>query len=160
VCVTQTITLASLNGPAATIILGAPDVVSGGLGAQAVRGVWMDAGVLIGFTISNGHTATAGNDYLDRAGGGIGAFGAQPVVSNCVIIGCSSSAYGGGASWGSMWDCRILSNDTGWGSGGVYDGAGGGSYGGLRVGCAIAGNVALLSGGGGFRRHAGRLPGA
>jgi hypothetical protein len=42
VCVTQSLTLTSLNGPDVTVISGAPDPVTGGCGDNAVRGVtWL-----------------------------------------------------------------------------------------------------------------------
>ncbi|MCX7002027.1 MAG: hypothetical protein NTV22_01995, partial [bacterium] len=48
VCVTQSLTLASLNGPAVTVIAGAPDPVTSGCGDNAVRGIYVEAGWLIG----------------------------------------------------------------------------------------------------------------
>ncbi len=149
VVVTRDVTIQSLNGPASAIILGAPDPSSGDLGSQAVRGVYMEAGTLAGLTVSNGHTATAGNDYLDRSGGGVYAFGVRACISNCVITGCGSANGGGGVCWGTVRDCRIAGNHTGWGSGGVYTGSGGGTMGGELHGCMISGNRATAAGYGG-----------
>jgi hypothetical protein len=150
VVILHDMTVRSVNGPAAAMILGAPDPATGDLGDRAVRGVWMNAGTLCGFTISNGHTATSGNDYLDRSGGGVAAFGTAPLISNCVIVGCGSAAYGGGILWGTSHACHILNNHTGWGSGGSYNGSGGGSAQGVRYGCVLRDNVSLLYGGGAF----------
>jgi len=93
VCITNIITLRSINGPAYTTIKGVP--ASGGeFGTGAVRCVYMNTNAfLIGFALSGGYTMSNGNAYADRGGGGIyGDSGA--VISNCLII--SNFAYGRG----------------------------------------------------------------
>ena len=93
VVITKNITVVSANGPENTVIMGAPDPVTGGLGTNAVRGVYMSAGVLSGFTISNGHTMAAGNSF-DRSGGGLAVNGSG-VITNCIIINNFAFAAGG-----------------------------------------------------------------
>ncbi|MCX7002026.1 MAG: hypothetical protein NTV22_01990, partial [bacterium] len=149
VVIMQNVTVRSVHGPAAAVIVGAPDPAGGDLGDRAVRGVWMDAGTLSSFTISNGHTATSGNDYFDRSGGGISAFGTIPCISNCAITGCGAANAGGGASWGTMYACTMTANHCGWGSGGSYTGAGGGTYGGLHYDCTLSDNRVSAYGRGG-----------
>ena len=56
VLITQAITVQSVNGPSVTFIKGAPDPITGGLGTNATRCVYMSAGVLAGFTLTNGYT--------------------------------------------------------------------------------------------------------
>ena len=63
VVITEDITVTSVNGPQNTVILGALDPATGGCGTFAVRGVFMLAGVLTGFTISNGHTRSTGHHW-------------------------------------------------------------------------------------------------
>jgi len=96
VVITNNIIVKSANGPENTVIMGAPDPVTGGLGDNAVRGVYMSAGVLSGFTISNGFTMASGNGTHDRGGGGI-SIEANGIVTNCIII-KNFADVGGGAS--------------------------------------------------------------
>ena len=58
IVITKKITVRSVNGPENTIILGA-EAPGGGKGNGAVRCVFMSAGKLYGFTISNGFTFTS-----------------------------------------------------------------------------------------------------
>ena len=112
----------SVNGPASTFILGA-ETAGGGRGPAAVRCVFMQAGKLDGFTVSNGHSLTAGNprfDYYDQVGGGIWMTNGC-VVTNCVIVG-NSATKGGGVychQGGKINDCIINANSANDG-GGIY----------------------------------------
>ena len=69
VVITNDITVKSLNGLKKTTILG-----KGPLGSTAVRGVYMSAGILEGFTVSNGHTRTSGTWIYDESGGGVNMY--------------------------------------------------------------------------------------
>ena len=68
VVILNDIVLQSVNGPDVTFIHGA-EATGGGCGTDAVRGVYMSAGLLSGFTITNGHTQTSGDYYYDSLGG-------------------------------------------------------------------------------------------
>ena len=93
VCVPETVTLRSLNGPAYTIIAGTPDPALTN-GPAAVRGVLLAPGAsLIGFTVTNGYTALTGPSPWNTDGGGVLAV--QGIVSNCTVAGCSAWRGGG-----------------------------------------------------------------
>ncbi|MCP4710783.1 MAG: hypothetical protein GY869_19330, partial [Planctomycetes bacterium] len=146
VLITKNITVESFNGPANTVILGAPDPGTGGSGANSVRGVYMNTGQLNGFTISNGYT-TLGLTYLDIEGGGINMYNGNGVVNNCVISGNYSGyedeftgGYGGGVSYGTVNNSIIIGNTAG--------GFGGGASFSTVNNCLIVGNTALRLGGG------------
>ena len=94
----------SVNGPEATIIKGL-----GPIGPKAVRCVYMDKGILSGFTITNGHTRAVGNGNYEMPGGGILCFG-TPVITNCTIAGNMAASQGGGACFGTYFDCRFHGN--------------------------------------------------
>ena len=140
VVITKNITLASVNGPESTIILGG-ESYGGGNGTGAVRCVFMEAGMIQGFTISNGHTETTGNYDYNRAGGGVWCANGC-IVTNCIMSG--NGAYtGGGVSCyygGLISDCTISGNSAGFG-GGVQC-----NYGGTLNNCTISGNSAGYGG--------------
>lgn len=157
VCVTNAIVLQSVNGPEETLIVGAPDPATGGLGSSAVRCVYLRGGaVCSGFLMTNGHTwATAAQPVshdADRGGGG--AFiDTGGIVTNCTLIGNKSAWSGGGAfvsAGAEMSGCKLIRNGIGGGSlpsykgGGIFCDAGG------KAGdCLVISNVAM-SGGGAF----------
>ena len=165
VCITNDITLKSVNGPSVTIIEGAPGS-NGSNDTDSVRGVYMGSGSrLDGFTVTNGYTATA-TYSMDIMGGGIWAE-TNCVATNCLISGCFASGGGGGIQmYGSTLDnCTLLGNWTGSSGGGAGGGtlnnciiknnfAGG--YGGGGVAsctlnrCIVVGNISLGFGGGAF----------
>lgn len=96
------ITLRAVSSdPADTLIVGAPDPDTGGLGPKAVRcfyqSTWHHVNI-IGFTVTNGYTAAIDDsDSYNKAAGGIYGYGAATTsASNCVIVDCHSSARGGG----------------------------------------------------------------
>ncbi|MCX7872790.1 MAG: hypothetical protein N2487_05845, partial [Verrucomicrobiae bacterium] len=69
VVIEKKITVQSVNGPEATIIKG-----QGPIGSSAVRCVYISAGTLIGFTLTNGFSRDSGTDfYMDYTGGGLNA---------------------------------------------------------------------------------------
>ena len=90
VVITKDIIVKSVNGPENTIILG-----KGPNGSNAVRCVYMSAGTLAGFTVSNGHTWTSGNTSYDRNGGGINMYSGSGIITNCTIGGNSANRNGG-----------------------------------------------------------------
>jgi len=157
--ITKNVTVQSVNGPENTLIVG-EEATSGGNGYGAVRGVYLGAGELIGFTITNGHTITSGSFEYDQSGGGINAFGGTGVISNCLLSGNSAIA-GGGSYSGTLTDCTLSDNEAADG-GGSYLGTltdctlsdntatnnGGGSYEGMLTDCILSGNTASISGGG------------
>ena len=134
VVITKDITVKSVNGPEKTIILG-----KGPKGNSAVRGVYMSAGILDGFTVSNGHTMPSGNAYHDRSGGGVNMRGGNGVVTNSTISGNSADG-GGGTYYGTVNNCTISGNSAG--------DAGGGTYWSTVNNCTISGNSAGDDGGG------------
>jgi len=95
------------NDPATTIIKGAWDPVSTN-GPQSVRCVRMATGAqLIGFTVTNG--ATASDSIGGDDGGGITCSSTSTIISNCIITACSARR-GGGVYHGTLYDCRVEGN--------------------------------------------------
>ena len=134
VAVDKPVTVASVNGPEMTFIVGA-----------GMRCAYVTNGAtLSGFTLTNGTTASFNNEgqaytNVDYRGGG--AFCEDSaVLSNCVLTG-NSAFYSGGGSWvGVLDNCTLIGNRTG--------NLGGGSYGGTLNQCVLANNSAAMSGGG------------
>jgi len=166
VVIVTTITVRSVNGPVGTTILGTPDPVSDGNGPNAVRGVYMSAGLLHGFTIASGHTRAEGHADFDRSGGGVNMTGGNGAISNCIIASNGAYGDGGGIFGGTANNCTISSNSSGGGGGtsdcmvnnctisgnsAIWDlggGDGGGIFGGTANNCRISGNSAGGGGGG------------
>jgi hypothetical protein len=178
VAVTKPITVQSLNGPTATLIVGyqIPGSTNGG---AAIRGAYVTNGaILSGFTLTNGATQTA---YV---GGGVACESyLGPVVTNCVLINNAAFSSGGGAAGGTLYNCRIIGNHAGSNSGGVSAGQlyncyvssnsaslgggvdsctvynstlignrasqGGGAHNSTLINCLVTGNVATIAGGNG-----------
>ena len=145
VCVTNAVTLRSVNGPEFTIIKGAPDGVTGSNGDAAVRCVYLtNSASLIGFTLTNGYTMTNGDSIFDTGAGGVVLF-ANTVVSNCVISG-NMALYSAGAVLyygGTMNNCT-LSGNRALGTAGAYL-----YYGGTMNNCTLSVNVATTVNAGG-----------
>ncbi|MDD4734717.1 MAG: choice-of-anchor Q domain-containing protein [Kiritimatiellae bacterium] len=167
VCITNAITVQSVNGPEATILVG----------ADAMRGVYMaGGGALIGFSITNGHTLSDGG--LDGQGGGlwmtsgcvasnlivsgntgdIGGGGAYlnsgGILHNCALIGNTAVMAGGGVfleDSSTLNNCTVIDNTSGYCGGGVYLDFGGVVNNSLLIGntAAVDGGGACLNGGGG-----------
>jgi len=144
--IAKPVTVRSVNGPEHTFILGAPDPVTGHLGTNAVRGVYLTqealGAALIGFTIANGHThaSTSGQVTIDHVGGGIcQQFG---TVSNCIIRGNSAQLAGGVfCSYGVLDHCVIRENSAESIGGGIYGDRGKINH------CTIRSNSASSGGG-------------
>ena len=134
VVLTNAITVRSVAGAGATIIEGV-----GPIGTNAVRGVWMSAGVLEGFTLRGGNTMGAGAALADRCGGGV--FGGRLV--RCVVAQNSAADFGGGIFYGKGEGCLIVLNRAGLDGGGAY-----GSNGLALVQCTVVSNVSDQAGGG------------
>jgi hypothetical protein len=159
--ITNSIVVKSVNGAALTIIEGA-EASGGGNGPDAVRCVYMSAGVLDGFTLTNGHTMTAGYTGFDMSGGGISLIGGNGVASNCTITGNSAYDNGGGCCYGTLGKCQIIGNASSQRGGGSYYSTladctvvsnsatyyGGGCYHGALRRCVLHGNIAGYDGGG------------
>lgn len=132
VVITNDITLQSVNGPSVTAIEGA-----GPLGSNAVRCVFMTAGRLEGFTLTNGFTRTTGNQSLNCTGGGLHATNA--LIVNCRLEGNRAGHGGGGVRGGSLTNCVVAGNSASNYGGGAY-------FCGLGA-CLLSGNEALYGGG-------------
>lgn len=162
VVVAKPVTVQSVNGPAATQIVGYQVPVWTN-GSTAVRCVYLANGAtLVGFTLSRGATqSTASSDIsTSHHGGGVWCDGANSVVSNCVLTGNSAALNGGGASGGTLNDCTLTGNSASYGGG--VSGAtlnnctlirnsshdGGGAYYGTLNNCVITENSAKRRGGG------------
>lgn len=122
VAVTKPVTVRSVNGPGAALIVG-----DGYVNELPVRGAFLSNGaVLCGFTISNGITSSSGDPLFDGYGGGV-YMGWNSVVSNCVITGCAAVGTGGGVyGWATsvVANCVVRGNRAGGAGGGVSCGAG------------------------------------
>ena len=153
VVITNDITVESVGGPGATVIRGA-----GPLGGTAVRCVFMAAGTLSGFTLTNGHTRIVGGLGLDLSGGGADALGGT--LTNCFILG-NVAHYGGGASRGTVLNCTLALNNASLEGGATWGGyvcdsiitnnsadfRGGGTCDGTVERCTVSGNRAVSGGG-------------
>jgi hypothetical protein len=107
VCLSTNITVQSVNGPTNTFIVGA-----GPAGSSAVRCAYLSAGVLSGFTLTNGYTRTSGDPAYDESSGGAFLDGGG-TVTNCTITGCSGYWNCGGVWFedgGTLNNCTIVSN--------------------------------------------------
>ena len=171
VAINKSITVQSINGPAATYISG----------SGIYRCVYLNNNAALnGFTLLEGKAGWPktlfgrpdGNVAIN--GGGVsGYLGIGGTVSNCVITGNSATAYGGGAYCVALVGCSVTGNSAVSGGGAAsctlldcsvtgnsapYNTAnnmgvpllfaGGGIYGGSAVNCVIANNNALVGGGG------------
>lgn len=136
VAITKPVTVASVNGPAVTIIAGAPDPATTN-GDAAVRCVYLSSNAtLSGFTLTNGATRTSG-DARDQRGGGVWC-ATNAVVSNCVLAG-NFAGEGGGASFGTLNNCDLRGNRAG---------SGGGAYASTLYDCTLLDNIVASYGGG------------
>ena len=125
-------TIQSVNGPQFTVIKGrqVPGLTNA---VGAIRGVYLaDGAVLSGFTVTNGATAPG------EPGGGILCDSTAGIVTNCIIIGNSADAYGGGVEDGTLDHCTLSTNTAP---------AGGGASNGTLTNCTLAGNLATEGGG-------------
>lgn len=140
VVIERNISLRSVNGPELTFIMG-----QGPLGDSAVRCVYMSAGTLSGFTLTNGHARTSGDWVFDHDGGGL-FLNQGGSVSNCTLTDNASDNQGGGAYFyagGTLSNCRLIGNSCGNRGGAVSC-----SEGGTLNNCTLVGNSATHYGGG------------
>jgi parallel beta-helix repeat protein len=122
----RAISVVSANGPAVTVIEGAP--ADGG----AIRCAYVGANaVLSGFMLTNGWTSESGGGVWCDPGG---------IVTNCVITGNAASMEGGGAWFGTLYNCVLTGNRA--------EGQGGGVYSATLYNCTLTGNSAGYEGGG------------
>jgi len=129
VTITKSVTVTSVNGPAATVIQGNP------VAANAVRCVYLATGAaLAGFTLTNGTTRNDGDTEFEQSGGGIWCESAGANISNCMISGNSAATSGGGVFQGTLINCTLTGNSS-------Y--AGGGASGSTLVGCTLNNNSAF-----------------
>lgn len=139
VALTVPITLASVNGPEATIIEGyrVPGITNG---PEAVRCVYLTNGAAIsGFTLTNGATLSSGAENSTN-GGGAYCESSQASVSNCIIVNNVASEYGGGVYSGTIFNSTLSGNSCGEDGGGAYRAD--------LFGCRVNGNAARVRGGG------------
>ena len=138
VAVTRVVTVRSVNGPQATIIQGYqhPSTTNGN---TAVRCVWLTNGAaLVGFTLTNGATRSAGDTTREQSGGGVWCASASGLVSNCVLTGNSAYYHGGGAFSNTLVACTL--------SGNIARSYGGGAYSGTLTNCTLSSNRASSGG--------------
>jgi len=145
VCITNPITVRSVNGPDFTFIKG-----EGPIGNSAVRCAYLCAGAqLTGFTLTNGYTASTDYFYdlgepgphFRDCGGGVLAEDSSAVISNCVLTGNSAGDFGGGAYQGTLNNCTLTENSANYGGGTARS---------ILNNCELIGNTAgFLCGGGG-----------
>jgi hypothetical protein len=127
------IRLQSVNGPAATAIAGAGAIK----GPSAVRCAWLTNGAtLVGFTIRDGATRSAGDLANLESGGGVWCSSNSSFIVNCCISN-NAAVDGGGSYLGNLNNCLIRSNTAN---------AGAGTYQGVLNGCALIQNVSVPTG--------------
>ena len=157
VAINKQIIVRSVNGPASTIIKG-----FGGIdGDDARRCAYVGTNaVLTGFTLTEGHTRTTGNQITEQSGGGAWCE-ASGTVSNCIITANTASHLAGGIYAGKVYDCIISSNSAAYGGGthkstirnsllsyNAADTDGGAAYNATLYNCTVCSNSADGDGGG------------
>jgi len=130
--------------PEITIISGAKDFLTCGVGSNAVRCAYLTNGArIVGFTMQNGYTKGSGNSLYEQSGGG--AFlDYGGVVSNCMFKNNVAKNYGGGGVCvydGLLSRCSFSGNSASKG-GGAYC-----AYGGYLFRCSFSENTAVKGGG-------------
>lgn len=135
--INKAVTVQSVNGPAVTMIEGYQPTNTI-VGDSAVRCVYMtNNAALIGFTLTNGATRSAGNATEEESGGGVWCeANSGIIISNCVIIANAAGIQGGGAYQGTFFNCALFGNSVR-ASGYGYGGAASQSY---LTCCTISGN--------------------
>ena len=153
VYISKDITVVSVNDASVTTIEGA-EATGGGNGADAIRGVYMSAGILDGFKIAGGYTNTSGSDYDDESGGGVWI--SDGMISNCLITLCDCNRRGGGI-W--MDGDGTISNSTISDNGGSCEYGGGINMqgGGTVEYCIIDNNESSDKGGGAYVKDGGTI---
>ncbi len=164
VVITEGVEVRSENGPLVTVITGQPSLTPDerGNGDGAIRCVYVGTNaVLSGFTLTNGHTRTAGVWLKEQRGGGAWCEFPSAVLTNCVLTG-NTAEIGGGAHGGTLDNCTLGANSAGIGGGAVRGtlndcnltsnsaGEGGGAYAATLNTCTLKDNSAAFSGGGAY----------
>src|SRR4051812_14385122 len=108
VALTKAVTVASLNGPTDTLIMGNRGYAGG---PTAIRCAYLTNGALLtGFTLTNSATVTSGDFTREMSGGAVWCESTNATVRNCVVAGNWAAHYGGGAHGGTLINCLIRSN--------------------------------------------------
>jgi len=116
VVIAKNVTVRSTQGAQQTIIRGRKNSEEIPYGANSVRCVYMNAGVLDGFTLLDGYADAsssprfvADNPVINGGGVFVPMGNRTPQINNCIITGCS--AYrGAGAYWGTLNNCTVVYN--------------------------------------------------
>lgn len=162
VVINKAVTVQSVNGPAVTVIKGfqVPGTTNG---AAAIRCAYLTNGAMLsGFTLTGGATDLVGDLVSNQSGGAVWCESPSAVLSNCVLSGCLSDSFGGGAFSGTLNHCTISGNATASQGGGAYQSyltnctlsgnvvpfQGGAAYGCVLDNCVISNNTSFSSGGG------------
>ena len=136
IAVTNQVSVVSANGPAQTLIVG-----QGPAGNDAVRCAYVAAGSrLAGFTLTNGHTRTAGDADRDQSGAGAWCE-TGGTIENCAIRNNHAAQAGGGIKNGTVRNSSLCENSA-------TDG--GGAYGAGLSRCVLSNNLATGKGGGAY----------
>ena len=140
VTITNAITVQSVNGPAATLILGNKTN-----GPTAVRCAFLtNNAVLSGFTLTNGS-----DGFLQFPQGGGAYIMSSCLLSNCIVTGNAAALLGGGVylsgTGGTVANCIVVGNISANNGGGIS--AGNNSS---VINSVISGNDAANSGGGAY----------
>jgi hypothetical protein len=141
VVINKAVTVQSVNGPAVTMIQGyqVPGTTNGD---SAVRCVYMTNNAsLIGFTLTNGATRSAGDSIHEESGGGLLCEDSNTcLVSNCILSGNRGFYWVGGAYLGNFNSCTFAGN---------YATAAGAVIYGTLNNCVLTNNTTSTTGGGG-----------
>jgi hypothetical protein len=109
VALNKALTVQSVNGPFATVILGAGATN----GTSAVRCAWLTNGAsLVGFTLQAGATRITGSVTTLLCGGGAWCWSSSAIVANCLIVSNTANYFGGGAYQGTLNNCLLRNNRT------------------------------------------------
>jgi hypothetical protein len=140
VVVDKQLTLQSVNGPELTTIRGY-QVPGSTNGFGAIRCVYLaDGAILSGFTLTNGATLLSGGDWnSEESAGGAWCQSVDATLSNCVVVGNSSSFLAGGVYRGTLKNCILTCNSAN-GDNGVKNSIGGGAYGATLISCTVSSN--------------------
>src|SRR5690242_9176931 len=99
----KAVTVQSVNGPAATSIIGAWDAATNGPGS--VRCVYLSPNAkLSGFTLTGGAT------IVGQSGAGVDCADSTSIITNCVVAGNAAYTAGGGVYRGTVINCSVVSN--------------------------------------------------
>lgn len=118
VVIEKNVTVRSTQGAQQTIIRGQKNSEALPNGPGSVRCVYMTAGVLDGFTLTDGYAnttacsfSTPDNPLLNGGGVCVPMGNSIPQINNSIITGCT--AYrGGGAYWGTLNNCTVVANTS------------------------------------------------